>query len=517
VKARARGTGRAAVAATACAILLLAFFAGGAHAAFPGQAGKIALRSTAGPSFEQLITVYENGGGSTIVAPGYALDPAWSADGGRVAFADGEDGDIWVVDEDGSDLAQLTNAGLNRSPTWSPDGTKIAFERCEAQPSPSGIYVMASDGTGVTHLGPGRHPAWSPNGTKLAFSKGPSGCYQDDFYLGGALWTMNPDGGGAVELLAQPSADASFVDIEWSPDGTRLAFTNWISVDRELNPMGRYREVHVVSSDGTGHARLTPEQGDFGNPAWSPDGFSILIDSPSNLWKMRPDGSLLESLQINGVDPDWQPIPGITGYPRPKGASPDDVFLVPAYEACIDPNRRHGPPLAEDSCAPPSPTSPNLTVGTADSNGRPTKSLGRVRLGVLAGNRSTPADEADVKITVTITDVRRAADLEDYSGELLAERSLRLVDRNNGATTAATMVDTSFSFVVPCEATVDTTIGAHCALETTADALVPGTVVERTRAVWELGALRVFDGGADEDADTTGDNTLFMVQGVFVP
>jgi hypothetical protein len=27
----------------------------------------------------------------------------------------------------------------------------------------------------------------------------------------------------------------------------------------------------------------------------------------------------------------------------------------------------------------------------------------------------------------------------------------------------------------------------------------------------------VFDGGADGDADTTGDNTLFAVQGAFTP
>jgi hypothetical protein len=37
------------------------------------------------------------------------------------------------------------------------------------------------------------------------------------------------------------------------------------------------------------------------------------------------------------------------------------------------------------------------------------------------------------------------------------------------------------------------------------------------RAIWELSKTRVFDGGADGDADTAGDNTLFAVQGVFIP
>ena len=40
---------------------------------------------------------------------------------------------------------------------------------------------------------------------------------------------------------------------------------------------------------------------------------------------------------------------------------------------------------------------------------------------------------------------------------------------------------------------------------------------EGQRAVWELGQVQVYDGGADGDADTTGDNTLFAVQGTFTP
>ena len=37
------------------------------------------------------------------------------------------------------------------------------------------------------------------------------------------------------------------------------------------------------------------------------------------------------------------------------------------------------------------------------------------------------------------------------------------------------------------------------------------------RAVWQLGQVRVFDGGSDADGSTTADNTVFAVQGVFVP
>ena len=59
--------------------------------------------------------------------------------------------------------------------------------------------------------------------------------------------------------------------------------------------------------------------------------------------------------------------------------------------------------------------------------------------------------------------------------------------------------------------------GGTCSAATTADAVAPGVVLEGMRAVWQLGQGRVFDGGADGDADTADDNTLFAVQGVFAP
>jgi hypothetical protein len=42
-------------------------------------------------------------------------------------------------------------------------------------------------------------------------------------------------------------------------------------------------------------------------------------------------------------------------------------------------------------------------------------------------------------------------------------------------------------------------------------------VVEGRRGIWRLGQVQLDDGGADGDADTTGDNTVFVTQGLFVP
>ena len=204
------------------------------------------------------------------------------------------------------------------------------------------------------------------------------------------------------------------------------------------------------------------------------------------------------------------------GYPRPKGASPLRVSLVPAYNQCTSPNRTHGPSLAHPSCNPPVQTSGQLTVGSPDSNGAAANSIGSVRLAVLAGNPATAADEADVRYTVSITDVRKKSDLTDYTGQVQVRTGLRITDRYNGPGEVGVGQDTSFAVTVPCTATGSTTIGSNCTINTSADSVLPGVVKEIRRANWQLGQVQVFDGGAD-GVVSTNPNTLFAVQGVLVP
>ena len=192
----------------------------------------------------------------------------------------------------------------------------------------------------------------------------------------------------------------------------------------------------------------------------------------------------------------------LSGYARPKGASPLRVSLVPAYQQCTTPNREHGPPLAFPSCAPPQQSSPALTVGTPDANGPPATSVGSLRLAVLPGAPGVPGDGADVTVAVSITDVREQAGLGDYEGELTARLSVRLTDRDGPATTE----DFPFDVPTPCAATA-TAEGATCSTATSLDALWPGAVVEGSRAIWQLDTVEVLDGAGD----------LFARQGIFIP
>jgi hypothetical protein len=208
------------------------------------------------------------------------------------------------------------------------------------------------------------------------------------------------------------------------------------------------------------------------------------------------------------------------GYARPKSATPVNLTLVPAYEECTSDNATHSAPLAVPSCNPPTQSSDYLTVGTPDANGKAAASSGKITLKQTGESPIDPdnGDQADVEITGSITDVRNKADLTDYTGELRAVLGLRITDRYNGSPPdgPGTASDTLLSFNVPCSATGEPE-GATCNIATTADAVTGDVVREGKRAVWGLGQVLVFDGGSDGDADTTGDNTLFAVQGLFAP
>jgi glucose/arabinose dehydrogenase len=207
------------------------------------------------------------------------------------------------------------------------------------------------------------------------------------------------------------------------------------------------------------------------------------------------------------------------GYARSKGATPLRASLVPAFNPCAAANRTHGPPLAYGSCSPPAQTSTNLTVGTPDANGRAANAVGSVRLEARPGDPGTTPDEADMAVGVSITDVRRRSDLGDYAGQLVLRLPLRLTDRDNGGPAGfsqGTLEERNFDATVPCTVTADGAIGATCSLATTADAVTPGVAVEGNRAIWQLGAVQILDGGADGVA-STAPNALFARQGIFVP
>jgi hypothetical protein len=302
-----------------------------------------------------------------------------------------------------------------------------------------------------------------------------------------------------------------------SKDGTRVFFTtdeSLLSGDTDT-----VQDIYERQSNTTSLISIGPNGGNGAYAAFfgdaSDDGTRVFFHTGEKLTSDDTDSQL-----------DVYAIRALTGYARPRGATPITIVVVPAFQPCSSPNGSHGPPLAVTSCSPPALASNQLTMGTPDANGLPPKLTGQVILRTIcsppAPNASppctNPGDQGDVGIEITITDVRRQSDLADYAGELQALLPIRTTDRWNGTslTDPATAQDTPLSVPVPCTPNGDATVGSSCNLTTTADAVLPGVVVESKRSVWELGKLEIRDGGADGDADTAP-NSPFLEQGLFTP
>jgi TolB protein len=156
----------------------------------------------------------------------------------------------------GSDRGEEASRGQDPTPFFVPD---IAFAGV-VQGKP-GIYAMQADGTDVRLLTkePGRRidPSWSPDGTKLAYSDRDD----EDIYI------LDLATGEERQVTDDPAGDFSPV---WSPDGTKIAFVSF----REGT------DIYLIDADGdeaqgSPVTRLTSGGASNYDPAWSADGSQI--------------------------------------------------------------------------------------------------------------------------------------------------------------------------------------------------------------------------------------------------
>ena len=78
---------------------------------------------------------------------------SWSPDGTKIAFE--LSGSVYLVNGNGTGLAQLTFGPYAYLPSWSPDGSRIAYFL--QQEHQQRLYLMSLDGSGEVPL----TPAWS--------------------------------------------------------------------------------------------------------------------------------------------------------------------------------------------------------------------------------------------------------------------------------------------------------------------------------------------------------------------
>jgi Tol biopolymer transport system component len=227
----------------------------------PGRSRVVFSTTGADAGGNDLFIVDTDGsGGNWVTTDGqgaFVGSQAWSPDGSRIVFWKTTDGEIYVVNADGSGEVRLTFSDTwNTSPAWSPDGTKIAFCRTVGDPlegSPDVYRMSAVDGSGLTRLAEsGCDPAWSPDGSKIAFTD------FDLFAPASALAVIDADGSGLTRLHPINTTPLQRTGSpSWSPDGTLIAYVGGAHSNR----------IWIVEFDGSAFGETFPYR--FGTaPSW---------------------------------------------------------------------------------------------------------------------------------------------------------------------------------------------------------------------------------------------------------
>jgi hypothetical protein len=203
-------------------------------------------------SYTQLPTVY----------PGLGLFlpcETWSPDGARLAcegfgLEDPALNGVYTISSiDGSDVSRVTVGADDDCPgDYSPNGKRLVFLRASFGFGVEALYVVRTDGTGLRQITPPGMDlrfncgSWSPQGNEILFSAriAPAPRF--------SIFAVHADGSGLREIPIPTcgTATAGCFDPVWSPDGTKIAFTMFLSATAET-------DLFTVNPDGTGLFQVT--------------------------------------------------------------------------------------------------------------------------------------------------------------------------------------------------------------------------------------------------------------------
>jgi Tol biopolymer transport system component len=157
---------------------------------------------------------------------------------------------------------------------------------------------------------------WSPDGQWIAFSEYAGGEFSPQNW---SIFIARRD--GSQRRLLTPNATWA----AWSPDGKRLAF--------ESRRTGN-AEIFIVDADGNNVVQLTDHPASDGAPAWSPGGDRIAFTSNRvenvNVYVMKTNGESVRRLTEDpGSDynPAWSPNGAHVVFYRSRDDGKDQIWV----------------------------------------------------------------------------------------------------------------------------------------------------------------------------------------------
>lgn len=198
--------------------------------------------------------------GSSIIYPD---NPAWSPDNTWIAFSgwDGNDTEIYIVQQNRS-LTQVTNNAVSDDePTWSPDGQRIAYQSWDGADYEILIRPVFPSIGNPTTIGASDafdgEPDWSVNDV-IAFASTRAGA---EFFN---VYTMPSQTGVATRLTTGNYEGEPY----WSPDSNYIAFIS----NRDFATCYRDYNLYVMDTSGAIQSQLQqpcPDVDYIAHPSWT--------------------------------------------------------------------------------------------------------------------------------------------------------------------------------------------------------------------------------------------------------
>ncbi len=265
-----------------------------------------------------------------------------------------QQGALYRMSADGSNNQQAgTSSDGYADIAFSPDQSKVAFVRTitydlngQSVTSPELFVAPSSDlaqARQVTQIGSSilSAPSWGPNSIQLVFISNFDGDEE--------LWSITEDGNNIFQITSNDWVDRQPA---WSPDGQTILFASEQANGAESSLF----EIFRVNPDGTNTQQLTDAAGSSFAPSWSPTGDRITFlsdrNGDSDVFLMDPNGQnfiLVTVDDANAEDREPHFLPDgsqVVFQSNRDGSTAFRLFISP-----LDP-RRSAPALMADPGRP---------------------------------------------------------------------------------------------------------------------------------------------------------------------